>query len=70
VSELLEGEALDQRINAVVVRDRPAAGLPVGVQIIKPYLEDCTTLAFAELLEREFGGCVPPWEGRSQCSEE
>ena len=31
-------------------------GLPIGVQIIGPYLEDRTTIGFAELLEREFGG--------------
>ena len=30
-------------------------GLPVGVQVIGPYLEDRTTIAFAGLLEREFG---------------
>jgi amidase len=36
------------------------AGLPIGVQIIGPYLEDRTTIAFAGLLEREFGGFVPP----------
>jgi amidase len=35
-------------------------GLPVGVQIIGPYLEDRTTIAFAELIEREFGGFRPP----------
>jgi len=35
-------------------------GLPIGVQIIGPYLEDRTTIAFAELLEREFGGFVAP----------
>jgi Asp-tRNA(Asn)/Glu-tRNA(Gln) amidotransferase A subunit family amidase len=29
---------------------------PIGVQIIGPYLEDRTPIAFAELLEREFGG--------------
>jgi amidase len=34
--------------------------LPIGVQIIGPYLEDRTTIAFAELLEREFGGFKPP----------
>jgi amidase len=33
-------------------------GLPIGVQIIGPYLEDRTTLRFAELIEREFGGFV------------
>ena len=36
------------------------AGLPVGVQIVGPYLEDRTPLAFAALIEREFGGFVPP----------
>ena len=36
------------------------AGLPIGAQIIGPYLEDRTTIAFAGLLEREFGGFVPP----------
>jgi amidase len=40
--------------------DRSPAGLPIGVQIIGPYLEDRTTIAFAELLEREFGGFSPP----------
>ena len=36
------------------------AGLPIGVQIIGPYLEDRTTIGFAELMEREFGGFIPP----------
>jgi amidase len=35
-------------------------GLPIGMQIIGPYLEDRTTIAFAELVEREFGGFVAP----------
>ncbi|HEY1888054.1 MAG TPA: amidase, partial [Roseiarcus sp.] len=35
-------------------------GLPVGVQIIGPEFEDRTPLAFARLIEREFGGFVPP----------
>ena len=39
---------------------RTRAGLPIGAQIIGPFLEDRTTLAFAELLEREFGGFQPP----------
>ena len=34
--------------------------LPPGVQIIGPLLEDRTPIAFAGLLEREFGGFVPP----------
>jgi amidase len=35
-----------------------AAGLPIGVQIIGPRFEDRTTLAFAALIEREYGGAV------------
>ncbi|MDP1867240.1 MAG: amidase [Bradyrhizobium sp.] len=35
-------------------------GLPVGVQIVGPWLEDRTPLKLAELVEREFGGFVPP----------
>jgi amidase len=37
-----------------------AQGLPVGVQIVGPWLEDRTPLKLAELIEREFGGFVPP----------
>ncbi|MES2196000.1 MAG: amidase [Pseudomonadota bacterium] len=37
-----------------------AEGLPVGVQIVGPWLEDRTPLMLAELIEREFGGFVPP----------
>jgi amidase len=36
------------------------AGLPIGVQIIGGYLDDNTTIAFAGLVEREFGGFTPP----------
>jgi amidase len=35
-------------------------GLPIGMQIIGPYLEDRTTIAFAEFVEREFGGFIAP----------
>jgi amidase len=35
-------------------------GLPLGVQIVGPWLEDRTPLRLAELIEREFGGFVPP----------
>jgi amidase len=35
-------------------------GLPIGMQIIGPTLEDRTTIAFAEAVEREFGGFVAP----------
>jgi amidase len=39
---------------------RSDSGLPIGVQIIGGFLEDRTTIAFAGLLEREFGGFTPP----------
>jgi amidase len=35
-------------------------GLPVGVQIIGPWLEDRTPLTLAALIERELGGFVAP----------
>lgn len=35
-------------------------GLPIGAQVLGPYLEDRTTIAFAGLLEREFGGFQAP----------
>ncbi len=35
-------------------------GLPIGMQIIGPHLGDRTTIALAELIEREFGGFVAP----------
>ncbi|MBA3812568.1 MAG: amidase, partial [Caulobacteraceae bacterium] len=37
-----------------------AEGLPIGAQIIGPYLEDRTTIAFAGLLEQAFGGFQRP----------
>ncbi|HEY1929922.1 MAG TPA: amidase family protein [Caulobacteraceae bacterium] len=37
-----------------------ASGLPIGAQIIGPYLEDRTTIAFAGLIERAFGGFRRP----------
>jgi amidase len=36
------------------------AGLPLGLQAIGPYLEDRTTLRFAQLLEREWQAFQPP----------
>lgn len=44
----------------VVPVDQSEDGLPIGVQIIGPYLEDHTTIKFAGLIEREFGGFVAP----------
>jgi amidase len=35
-------------------------GLPVGAQIIGPWLEDRTPLMLAELIEREYGGFIAP----------
>jgi amidase len=35
-------------------------GLPIGMQITGGYLEDRNTIAFAGLVEREFGGFKPP----------
>jgi amidase len=39
---------------------RTVEDLPTGVEVIGPYMEDPTTLAFAEHLERHFGGFIPP----------
>lgn len=39
---------------------RSSSGLPIGVQIIGPYLGDRTAIAFADLVERDFGGFSPP----------
>jgi amidase len=39
---------------------RTAAGLPVGIQIVGPYLEDRTTLAVAQCIAELLGGFVPP----------
>ena len=36
------------------------SGLPVGLQIVAPYLEDATSIGFAQLLARELGGFQPP----------
>jgi amidase len=35
-------------------------GLPVGIQIVSPYLEDKTSIHFAELLEETIGGFTAP----------
>ncbi|RAM62675.1 amidase [Herbaspirillum rubrisubalbicans] len=35
-------------------------GLPLGVQIMGPYLEDRTPLRFAQLVEQELGGFIAP----------
>ena len=35
-------------------------GMPMGLQIVGPFLEDRTPLRFAQLAEAELGGYVPP----------
>jgi amidase len=39
---------------------RSDSGLPIDAQIIGSFLDDRTTIAFAGLVEREFGGFTPP----------
>ncbi|MFV8835565.1 amidase [Aquisalimonas sp.] len=46
--------------STVVPVARTRAGLPVGVQIIGPYLEDATSLAFARFVEAVTGGFEAP----------
>ncbi len=46
--------------STVIPVGRTAGGLPVGMQIVGPYLEDRTPLAFAQAAERELGGFTPP----------
>jgi amidase len=44
----------------VVPVGRTPAGLPVGIQIVGPYLEDRTTLAVARQVEKLLGGFAAP----------
>ncbi len=39
---------------------KTANGLPVGIQILGPYLEDATPIRLASLLAKENGGFTPP----------
>jgi amidase len=39
---------------------RTDVGLPVGLQIMGPFWEDATPIAFAEALSKEIGGFSPP----------
>ena len=36
------------------------SGLPIGLQVVGPYLEDATPIAFGRLLAEEIGGFRPP----------
>lgn len=44
----------------VMPTGRLVDGLPAGLQIIGPQMEDLTTIRFAELAEQALGGFVPP----------
>jgi amidase len=44
----------------VVPAGRTAGGLPVGVQIVGPYLEDRTTLGAGRAIVDVLGGFAPP----------
>ena len=46
--------------STVAPAGRTGAGLPVGVQIVGPYLEDRTTIRFAQLLADAGGGFERP----------
>jgi amidase len=46
--------------STVIPVGQTRAGLPFGAQVIGPYLEDRTTIGFAGLAERAFGGFRPP----------
>ncbi len=46
--------------STVAPMGQTAQGLPAGVQIIARSYGDMTAIRFAELLEKEFGGFVPP----------
>ena len=56
-SELATSSGLPSTVMPI---GRTQDGLPIGVQVIGPYLEDRTPIAFAALAEREFGGFTPP----------
>jgi len=44
-------------------------GLPIGIQAIGDYLEDYTTIQFAHLIEREFGGFSMKFSIDMKCNE-
>ncbi len=46
--------------STVVPVGRTADGLPIGVQVVGPYLEDRTTIAVARTLVERLGPIVPP----------
>jgi amidase len=55
------GHAVNAYLPATVApAGRARSGLPVGIQIIGPYLEDRTPIAFAAQLADVLGGFTPP----------
>jgi amidase len=52
--------ATTAHLPATVVPIAPAGGLPVGLQIVGPYLEDRTCLDFAGRVSELLGGFTPP----------
>ena len=40
-------------------------GMPMGLQVVGPFLEDRTPLRFAQLVEQALSGFVPPQSMRS-----
>ncbi|MGB0677424.1 MAG: amidase family protein, partial [Ilumatobacteraceae bacterium] len=46
--------------STVVPVGMSSAGLPIGVQIVAPYLEDRTAMHFAKLVSELCGGCPRP----------
>ena len=46
--------------STVIPAGRTADGIPIGVQIVGPYLEDRTTIAVARALSERLGGIEPP----------
>jgi len=51
---------ISQLPSTVVPIGHSSAGLPIGMQVIGPYLEDYTTIAFARTMEGVCSGYTPP----------
>jgi len=51
---------ISQLPSTVVPIGHSSAGLPIGMQVIGPYLEDYTTIAFARAMEGVCSGYTPP----------
>ena len=49
--------------STVVPMGLTKGGLPIGAQVLGGFLEDRTTIGFAELMEQAFGGFQPPPRG-------